>query len=136
MNKACIIGRLTSKPELRYTNSNIEVTKFSVAVNRPKKEDGTQEADFINCIAWRKTAEVICKYFDKGSQIGIEGKIQTGSYEDKDGNRRYTTDILVENITFLDRKANNTTNQEEPMQDNDPFVEYGDAVEIDDSFLD
>lgn len=140
MNKVCLIGRLTSKPELRYTNSNIAVTKFNVVVNRRTKEDGTREADFISCIAFKSTAETITKYFDKGSQIGIEGRIQTGSYE-KDGKKVYTTDIIVEEITFLDNKKeiNKPKQQEEIV---DPFAEFGEKIEseqqvrIDNSFVD
>lgn len=141
MNKVCLIGRLISKPELRYTNSNIAVTKFSIAVNRRTKEDGTKEADFINCIAWKTTAETICKYFDKGSQIGIEGRIQTGSYDDKDGKKIYTTDIIAELITFIDNKKNENSNVSpydyQKEEEKDPFADFGETVvSIDDSFLD
>lgn len=141
MNKVCLIGRLTSKPELRYTNSNIAVTKFNVAVNRKPKEDGKREADFIGCIAWKNTAETITKYFDKGNQIGIEGRIQTGSYDDKDGNKVYTTDVVVEGITFLDKKeatqnATQNATQEATQIETDPFADFGEQVSIDDSFLD
>ena len=138
MNRACLVGRMVAKPEFRYTNSNIGFTNFTIAINRPKKEDGTQETDFINCRAWRKTAEVICKYFDKGNQIGIEGRIQTGSYEDKDGNKRYTTDVVVDNITFLDKKGTNNVEIQEaaPIQESDPFADFGESVSIDDNFLD
>lgn len=141
MNKVCLIGRLTSKPELRYTNSNIAVTKFNVAVNRKPKEDGTKEADFIGCIAWKSAAETITKYFDKGSQIGIEGRIQTGSYDDNNGNKRYTTDVVVESITFLDKKENVSPQEQKEEINTDPFADFGEIVEqdkvsIDDSFLD
>ncbi len=136
MNKVCLIGRLTSKPELRYTNSNIAVTKFNVAVNRKPKEDGTREADFINCIAWKSTAETITKYFDKGSQIGIEGRIQTGSYDDKDGKKVYTTDVVVEGITFLDSKKEVTPQDFEKKEEinTDPFASFNEEIESD--FLD
>lgn len=142
MNKVCLIGRLTSKPELRYTSSNIAVTKFNVAINRKPKEDGTREADFIGCIAWKSAAETITKYFDKGSQIGIEGRIQTGSYDDKDGKKIYTTDVVVESITFLDSKKEVTPQDFEKKEEIniDPFADFGTMVEqevsIDDSFLD
>jgi len=87
MNRVCIVGRLTSNPELKYTNSNIASTKFTVAVNRPKREDGTQEADFIPCRAWRKQAENIVNYLGKGSQVSVEGRIQTGNYTAQDGTK-------------------------------------------------
>lgn len=140
MNRTILIGRLTSKPELRYTSSNVPVSKFTIAVNRRPKENGTREADFINCIVWKTTAETITKYFDKGSQIGIEGRIQTGSYDDKDGKKVYTTDVIVESITFLENKRE-STNIEKPQIDEDPFVDFGtmigqEQVNIDDSFLD
>jgi len=141
MNRVCLIGRLTSKPELRYTSSNIAITRLTVAINRNyKNEQGNYDADFINCIAWKNTAELITKYFNKGSQIGIEGRIQTGSYDDKDNKRVYTTDVIVENVTFLDKKE--VTQQETQKEEinTDPFADFGEQVEIDqysdDSFLD
>lgn len=101
MNKVFLIGRLTNDPELRE-NENSKMAKFTLAVNRLK-----EGADFINCIAWNKTAEVISKYFKKGSQLALEGRINTGSYE-KDGKKVYTTDIIVENITFIGSKEKTT----------------------------
>lgn len=155
MNKVCLIGRLTANPELRYNNSNISYTRFTLAVNRNfTNEKGERKADFISCVACKKTAELICEYFNKGSQIGIEGKIQTGSYETPDGNKRYTTDVIVDNITFLDKKQdsrpepeyvgkqNNSENQDIDLhnypkeEEYDPFIEFGDSVSIDDNFLD
>ena len=149
MNRVCLVGRLTAKPELRYTPSNVPTTRFSIAVNRTfKNEQGGRDADFINILAWRKTAELICNYFDKGNQIGLEGRIQTGSYDDKDGNKRYTTDVVVDQVYFIDSKgASNTVGSSDvspyDYQDtssvnveNDPFADFGDSVSIDDSFLD
>ncbi len=150
MNKVILLGRLTAKPELRYTNSNTAFLRFTVAVNRNfTGADGKREADFINVVAWRKQAETISKYFDKGNLIAIEGRLQTGSYDDKDGNRRYTMDVALDNFEFVEgkNKASQTgdTNFEEPSPydyqdsvdvENDPFAEYGDSVSIDDNFLD
>lgn len=143
MNKVCLIGRLTAKPELRYTNSNVAFTRFSLAVNRNfNNQDGIREADFINCIAWRKTAEIITKYLDIGRKIGLEGRIQTGSYEDKDGNKRQSFDVVVDDITFLDKmeenkqkKKDDTTITTEELG-NDPFEEFGESVSIENNFLD
>ena len=108
--------------------------------NRPKKEDGTQEADFISCVAWKNTAENICKYFDKGSLIGIEGKLQTGSYEAQDGTKRYTIDVLVSRFDFLESKGSKRPEAQEPdyvsQKEEDPFSEFGEQVTIDDNFLD
>lgn len=119
MNKVALIGRLTAKPELRYTGSNIAFTRFTLAVNRQYfNEDGKKEADFINIIAWRKQAETISKYFNKGNLIAIEGKLQTSSYEDKNGNKKYTTDVALENFEFIESKKEEF--KEEPKQQFQP----------------
>ena len=154
MNKVILLGRLTAKPELRYTQSNTPYTRFSVAVNRSvRNADGQWEnkADFINVVAWQKNAENIAKFFDKGNMISIEGRIQNGSYDDKDGNKRYTTDVVVENFEFVESKAarsasagSDTTGGSTPYDfqddggvniEDDPFAEFGDSVSIDDNFL-
>ena len=124
MNKAQLIGRVTKDIELRQTQSGLSVTKFTIAVNRRKKDDG---ADFINCTAWSKTAEIMEKYVHKGDKIGIVGRIQTGSYE-KDGHKVYTTEVVVEELEFLEKKdAANTT---EPKTDADGFVTPDDDFEF------
>lgn len=150
MNRVCLVGRLTAKPELRYTGSNIPYTRFSLAVNRTfNNAQGEREADFINIVVWRKQAENVANYLDKGSQVSIEGRIQTGSFNDKDGNRRYTTDVVADSVQFLDsrRNSNNSTPYdyqdapapEEPQNSvdvaDDPFADFGDNVSIDDNFL-
>ena len=149
MNKVVLVGRLTAKPELRYTASNTAYTRFSVAVNRNfTNADGKRDADFINVVAWRKQAETISKYFDKGNLIALEGRLQTGSYDDKDGNKRYTVDVALDNFEFVESKAarESSSNSSTPydFQDNhmsevnvdsDPFAEFGDSVSIDDNFL-
>ena len=101
MNKAMIIGNLTRDPEVNTTASGISVCRFTVAVTRPFKRD---ETDFISCVAWRKSAELINQYVKKGNKIAITGYIQTGNYE-KDGIRRYTTDLIVEDFEFLTPKG-------------------------------
>ena len=107
MNKVMLVGRLTAKPELRYTGSNTAFLRFTVAVNRPfANAEGKREADFINVVAWRKQAETIAKFFDKGNLIGIEGRLQTGSYDDQNGNKRYTTDVQLDNFEFVERFEN------------------------------
>jgi single-strand DNA-binding protein len=139
MNRVELVGRLTARPELRYTSSNLAYCRFTVAVNRIfKNENGETEADFINCVAWKKSAENACNYLDKGSLVSIEGRIQTGSYTDKDGNKRYTTDVLTENICYLDRKTDNRPEPEYvgPKEERDPFADFGEQVTIDDEFLD
>ena len=150
MNKVVLVGRLTAKPELRYTPQNTAYTRFSVAVNRTfTNADGKRDADFINVVAWRKQAETISKYFDKGNLIALEGRLQTGSYDDKDGNKRYTVDVALDNFEFVESKASressaNTSTPYDYQSDNsmpevnvenDPFAEFGDSVSIDDNFL-
>ena len=100
MNKVILIGRLTKDPELRYTTSNIPVATFTLAVNRTVSE----EVDFINIVVWRKQAENCSKYITKGSQVAIEGSIQTRSYEDKNGQKRHITEVVADNVKFLDTK--------------------------------
>ena len=134
MNKVILIGRLTKDPELRYAAGNgTAVCRFTVAINRQSKKD---ETDFINCIAFGKTGETITQYFTKGSKIAITGNIRTGSYDAKDGTKRYTTDVIVETFEFVeskkketnefDKQANNfpdpfTREHEEPVFEDIPF---------------
>lgn len=159
MNRVMLIGRLTAKPELRYTSSNVPFARFTVAVNRTfSNANGERETDFISTVIWRKQAENVCNYLDKGSLVSVEGRIQTGSYDDKDGNKRYTTDVVADSVEFLESKAqrqnnayntnNNyadnvspydyqdTTNTPSVNVENDPFADFGDSVSIDDNFLD
>ena len=107
MNKVIIIGRFTRDPEIKYsTGENATATaRFSLAVNRRfKNKEGNYDADFINCVAFGKTAEFIEKYFTKGMAIGITGRIQTGSYTNKEGQKVYTTDVVVEETEFVESK--------------------------------
>lgn len=140
LNKVFLTGRLTAKPELRYTQSNNAVASFTVAVNRQKKQDGTQEADFINCRVWNKQAENLCKYQDKGNLILVDGKYRVDSYPGNDGSMKYTNYVLAERIEYLESKKRTET--EEVKQDNnthDPFADFGNQVSIDDmtdNFLD
>ncbi|GGG28399.1 single-stranded DNA-binding protein 1 [Lysinibacillus alkalisoli] len=103
INNVVLVGRLTKDPELRYTQGGVAVARFTVAVNRTfSNQQGDREADFINCVAWRKQAENLANFMRKGSLVGVQGRIQTGSYDDKDGKRVYTTDIVADNIQFLE----------------------------------
>lgn len=110
LNKILLIGRLTDTPELKKTPSDISVTSFDIAVNRPKNKDGEQTADFIPCVAWRGTAEFICKYFGKGSAIFIDGTLQTRTYEDKEGKKRKLYEVLANNVDFVEGKKENSGN--------------------------
>lgn len=138
MNRVMLIGRLTTKPELRYTGANLPYCRFSLAVNRTfNNAQGQRETDFINIIVWRKQAENVCNFLNKGSLVSVEGRIQTGSYDDKDGNKRYTTDVLVSRIHFLESKGDKRPEPEEPAEvEKDPFAELGTQVSLDDNFLD
>lgn len=104
MNKVILIGRLVADPEIRYTQSGKAVASYRLAVDRPFKQDGQQEADFINCVAWGKTGEFAGNYLHKGTKIAVEGRIQTGSYE-KDGVKHYTTDIVVDRHEFCESRS-------------------------------
>ena len=112
MNKVVIIGRFTRDPEIKYTTGeNATATaRFSLAVNRRfKNKEGNYDADFINCVAFGKTVECIEKYFTKGMAIGITGRIQTGSYTNKEGQKVYTTDVVVEETEFVESKNKGTS---------------------------
>ena len=134
MNKVILMGRLTRDPEVRYSNGGSTVARFSLAVDRKfKREDEEQTADFINCVAFGKTAEFIEKYFFKGTKMVLEGRIQTGSYE-KEGQRIYTTDIVVEQVEFAESKAaganTSTYNQTSSKNKNgDGFMNIPDGID-------
>ena len=135
MNRVCLIGRLTSKPELRYTTSNIACTNITVAIDRNYGEE--KKADFISVVVWRKQAENVCKYLDKGSLVSVEGRLQQNSYEDRDGNRRYKLDVVADNIQFLNTKSKDTKPVvEEKKVEEDPFSDFGQQISIDDDLLD
>ncbi len=106
MNKVFLIGRLTRDPELRYTGSNTAVATFSLAVNRNfTNANGEREADFINIVVWRKQAENVKTYLSQGSQVAIDGRIQTRTYDDQNGQRRYVTEVVADNVEFLGSKG-------------------------------
>lgn len=146
MNKAIIIGRLTRNPEMRTTTSGTNSTTFTVAVSRNYTgANGERETDFLNCVAWRKQAENIAKYCTKGSQVAVEGRIQTRSYDAQDGTKRYVTEIIADNVTFLGGRGSNV-----PSEDNyvggsssvdttdiseDPFKDFGEEVALSDDDL-
>lgn len=149
INRVVVVGRLTKDPVLRHTPSGVATARFLVAVNRPfSNQLGEREADFINCMAWRKQAESLANFMKKGNLVGLEGRIQTGSYEGQDGKRVFTTDVVVDSIQFLEPKGNggNTTQQhhQQPQQsyqqpnnqqsytrmDEDPFANSKGPTEV------
>lgn len=105
INKVILGGRLSADPELKQTQGGTSVCSFSIAVNRKYQKDGNQEADFINIVAWRTTAEFVCKYFKKGSSICVVGSIQNRSWEDNNGNKRYATEVIADEVVFVDSKS-------------------------------
>lgn len=106
INNVVLVGRLTKDPELKYTQGGIAVTRFTLAVNRSfTNQQGQREADFVNCVTWRKQAENTANYLRKGSLAGIEGRIQTSNFEGKDGNRVFMTEVVADSIQFLEPKG-------------------------------
>ena len=131
MNCVSIVGRLTRDPDVRYTNSGLSVARFTVAVDRRvKKESNQQNADFPSVVAFGKTAEFIEQYFSKGMKIGITGRLQTGSYEDRDGKKVYTTDVVAENVEFIESKRaeESAEKTQEQLPDDDDFLAVPDNI--------
>lgn len=125
MNKVILTGRLTRDPELKQGNT--AVTRFSLAVNRRFKRDGEPDADFFNCVSFGQAAETIAKYSNKGDMMGVSGRLQTGSYTNKDGNKVNTLDVVVEEFDFLTSKAEKSgTNN---VSKNDGFMNIPDGIE-------
>lgn len=131
MNKAILIGRLTKDADVKSTSTGMSIAKFTLAVDRRFKIDNEQTCDFISCVAFSKTADFLEKYGKKGVKFVVEGSIQTGSYTNKDGNKVYTTDILVQSVEFAESKNNTQTYQKTEPQTAD-FVAVD---EIDDEEL-
>lgn len=155
INRAVLTGRLTRDPELRTTQSGLSVAAFNLAVDRQyTNSQGERGADFISCVIWRKAAENFCKFTSKGSLVGIDGRIQTGNYDDKDGKKVYVTEVVVDSFALLESKkdrqnnnngsyannnkgtyskGNNGANYDNSSQD--PFNGLGDTIDISDDDL-
>jgi single-strand DNA-binding protein len=119
MNKVLLIGRLTKDPELRYTQSGTAVASFTLAVNRRfSNQSGEREADFINCAAWQKSAEFVANYFRKGQQMALEGRLQVRSYDGNDGQRRWVTEVVAEQIEFVGSKNENGSGRQDYQNNN------------------
>jgi single-strand DNA-binding protein len=152
MNKVVLVGRLTKDPELRNTNSGLPVTSFTVAVNRPfKNKEGNYEADFINVSIFGKQAENVSRFCNKGSQVGVDGRIQTRSYDAQDGTKRYVTEVIADNVEFLSSKKDSNSSSNEYIDNDaqadidvqsdieipkeDPFKDFGSEVVLSDDDL-
>lgn len=126
LNKVVLIGRLTRDPELRYTSSGVPVARFTLAVNRNfTNQQGEREADFIPIVVWRGQAETSARYLNKGRLVAVAGRIQTGSYETPDGQRRYTTEVVADEVRFLDwrdGRANTSTESSMPQDSVDTTI--------------
>lgn len=130
-NLVVLTGRLTANPELKTTPNGVSVTSFSIAVERRYRQGEERQADFINIVAWRSSAEFICKYFSKGSMIGIEGAIQTRKYQDKDGNNRTAFEVVANNVQFVESKRpqENGEGNYSPTLENDPLPAFAEKLE-------
>ena len=136
------VGRLTRDVDLKFTAQGLAVASFTVAINRPYKnqQTGEYDADFINCVAFRKLAENVANYTKKGDLIAVDGRIQTRSYEGNDGKRRYVTEVIAESVQFLEPKKDETTKQQSQQKtrmtgEPDSFFDDSEPINIDDSDL-
>jgi single-strand DNA-binding protein len=160
INRVVLVGRLTRDPELRYTPAGVAVATFTLAVNRPfSNQQGEKEADFISCVIWRKPAENVANYLKKGSLAGVEGRIQTRSYDNQEGKRVYVTEVLADSVQFLEPRGSNSAQsgtsfgggapqQQNPgsqfggsgfegpkRQEQSPFFDHGKPIDISDDDL-
>lgn len=133
MNKVILMGRLTRDPEVRYTQGDnaMAIARYSLAVDRRFKRDGEPDADFINCVAFGKAGEFAEKYLKKGTKIAVVGRIQTGSYTNKDGQKVYTTDVVVEEQEFAESKNSGSSdnNQSAPANKDMGFMNIPDGID-------
>lgn len=145
MNKVLLIGRLSKDPELRYTQGGTAVANFTLAVNRRfTNQSGEREADFINCVAWSKTAEFVANYFKKGQQMAMEGRIQVSTYDGNDGQKKWKTDVIAEQIEFVGSKngsndnangGNGSNHSGSGSTHSDPQLGLGEEIVFDDNDL-
>ena len=124
INRVVLMGRLTANPEIKTTPSGVSVTSFSIAVDRSYVKQGEErKADFINIVCWRNTAEFVCRYFEKGSLIALEGQLQSRTYQDKNGNNRTVIEVVADNVSFTGEKREQGNNQQyAPQNYNEPIV--------------
>lgn len=161
LNRVVLVGRLTKDPDLRYTPSGVAVANFTLAVNRPfSNQQGNREADFINCVVWRRPAENLANYMKKGSMVGVDGRVQTRNFEGQDGKMVYMTEIVADSVQFLETKGStqggsqgssgyqqnqnqnqnhnqnqNQNNSNQNQNEEDPFKNNGQPIDISDDDL-
>ncbi|MFD2627353.1 single-stranded DNA-binding protein [Oceanobacillus kapialis] len=158
LNRVVLVGRLTKDPDLRYTPNGVAVANFTIAVNRPfSNQQGNREADFINCVVWRRPAENLANFMKKGSMIGVDGRVQTRTFDGQDGKTVFVTEIVADSVQFLETKGssqnrgqdnpgfqqqNRNQNQYQPNQNqnqnqnqDDPFRNNGEPIDISDDDL-
>src|SRR5690625_3642057 len=154
LNRVVLVGRLTKDPDLRYTPNGVAVANFTIAVNRPfTNQQGNREADFINCVVWRRPAENLANYMTKGSMIGVDGRVQTRTFEGQDGKTVFVTEIVADSVQFLESKGssqgrgqdpsgfqqnqnqNQFQNQNQNQNTDNPFKDNGEPIDISDDDL-
>jgi len=139
MNRTVLVGRLVRDVDLRYTPSGDAVANFTIAVNRPFKNKETNEtdADFVNCVIWRKPAENLANYMRKGSQIGVDGRLQSRTYQDKDEKTVYVTEVVADSVQFLEPRdsSGKQDSKQQPQGNDDPFKNDAEPIDISDSDL-
>ncbi|WP_181350749.1 single-stranded DNA-binding protein [Thalassobacillus sp. CUG 92003] len=155
LNRVVLVGRLTKDPDLRYTPNGVAVANFTIAVNRPfSNSQGDRDADFINCVVWRRAAENLANYMKKGSQVGVDGRLQSRSFENQEGKRVFVTEVVADSVQFLESKGSSQgggnqnqgssgyqSNENQPSRDNqgskgeDPFADNGEPIDISDDDL-
>ncbi|MGG1595602.1 single-stranded DNA-binding protein [Terribacillus saccharophilus] len=148
LNRVVLVGRLTKDPDLKYTPNGVAVANFTLAVNRSfSNQAGEKEADFINCVVWRRPAENLANFMGKGSLVGVDGRVQTRSFDNQEGKKVYVTEIVADSVQFLDTKGgqsanqgngrsnNNSSQSSNSGYDQDPFRDKGDPINIADDDL-
>ncbi|MED4399806.1 single-stranded DNA-binding protein [Metabacillus fastidiosus] len=143
LNRVVLVGRLTRDPELKYTSAGTAVATFTLAVNRNfANQQGEREADFLNVVVWRAQAENAANYLKKGNLAGVDGRLQSRSYEDQTGKRVYVTEVVAESVQFMEPKGNgqtgnqsNNENSSYQQSNNDPFANDGKPIDISDDYL-
>ncbi|MCS1352673.1 single-stranded DNA-binding protein [Mechercharimyces sp. CAU 1602] len=142
MNRVVLIGNLARDPELRYTSSGVAVVNFTIAVNRPfSNQQGEREADFVNVVAWRQLAENCANYLKKGRKAAVDGRLQTRSFENQEGQRIKVTEVIADNVEFLSPRSESNTqagynnNPFEQSSSKDPFADDGKPIDISDDDL-